>query len=790
MKRHPISPTHRIWPTSALALLTATLALGQSASSTEGKVKIDENDDVVELSEFVVKSSTKGEYYSSNTATAMRTNTAIKDTPIAIEVITREFIQDVNAFDLSEILGYAGAVQVDETAVSADINGTSFRIRGLRTSTLLKNGFARPYRTDSATIDRVDVSKGPTSLLYGTGAFSGVVNYMSRVPKQRPEYSVAETAGSWDSYRTEANATGPLGKKFSYNVAGVYQRRGGEADYNVERSKVLNPIIYFQPTKNTTVSFEYEYFRVAASIADNPISINDTSTTFGVWDGFGQRRMLAVPNYRTFRWSGPDAQRKFFYDQYQFVVRQTVTKDFEIQGGYSYIKRDTNSRSLTPSVVGINAGPAVTDAATRLLARSDGQILRFAQSDNWQHLTQPEARIEGLYKFKLGATSHRFLGGTYYRTNVLKTNGGSTSFTTALLASFTPSQWASTFRSPTDYTSIKHFDPTLPLNPANNVKSTGWAVGQYLAYQGIFFKNHLYVLAGLRRDRSAGRTETRVVSTGAYTDTRTIPRTSTMPTLGASYSITNNLSAYYMRGTAVNPLAGYVDGDGKQMNDLTASSDEVGVKLDINRMVSAQAAVYRISRKDRAVSDAYAYNNVSGTTGYTANVATDDRAEGFDITTTLHPFKPWQIVLNYGHVDTVVTRVAPYVTPTKGQTPGHTGDYRVGLHPEDAAKDIASMWNRIDGFGRLRGWQFGLGATYTGPRLYEITPANPDIPPTTRNVAQRFSLQASAGYRFKLTKKIPLNLQLNLYNLLDDEARYGNVYNTPINYRLSLSTVF
>jgi iron complex outermembrane receptor protein len=63
---------------------------------------------------------------------------------------------------------------------------------------------------DSANIERIEIVKGPNSLLYGVGVLTGIVNVIPEKPLSEPRYEVTFRGGNYDFFRTQAEATGPL----------------------------------------------------------------------------------------------------------------------------------------------------------------------------------------------------------------------------------------------------------------------------------------------------------------------------------------------------------------------------------------------------------------------------------------------------------------------------------------------------------------------------------------------------------------------------------------------------
>src|SRR5215510_4218491 len=140
-------------------------------------------DDVVKLSEFQVTTSADKGYRAGNSVSATRIDTPIKDLPFAISAFTPQFISDIGARDLFDVVQYAPSV----TSAGREFNaGNSvYTIRGFDQSPQ-HNGFVGEAYIDTVSVERVEVVKGPSSVLYGQVAPGGTVNYITKRPAARP----------------------------------------------------------------------------------------------------------------------------------------------------------------------------------------------------------------------------------------------------------------------------------------------------------------------------------------------------------------------------------------------------------------------------------------------------------------------------------------------------------------------------------------------------------------------------------------------------------------------------
>ncbi|MEH2463051.1 TonB-dependent siderophore receptor [Nostoc sp.] len=210
--------------------------------------------------ELVVTGEQDG-YNVPDSSTATRTDTPLRDIPQSIQVIPQAVIKDQqitkitdaarNVSGVTPLSGYGGFID-------------DYTIRGFTNYNVLRNGFASSDSfTYGANVERVEVLKGPASVLYGQFEPGGVVNYVTKQPLSSPYYAAELTAGSFSFYRGTTDLSGPLttDKKLLYRLNVAYENSGSFRDFYHQEIFSVTPVITYKPSENTTLSFEYEYGR-------------------------------------------------------------------------------------------------------------------------------------------------------------------------------------------------------------------------------------------------------------------------------------------------------------------------------------------------------------------------------------------------------------------------------------------------------------------------------------------------------------------------------------------------
>lgn len=168
--------------------------------------------EIINLPTFTVSTAQDVGYRAGNSVSATRIDTPIKDLPFSISAFTEQFIEDVAALDLQDILRYAPGVTSGDKSFVAGNN--RFSIRGFDGDVPpQRNGFTGNRNVDSANVERVEVIKGPASLLYGQIIPGGTINYITKRPKPKAFTSIKVSAGNESDYRAVIDVNTPLGQK-------------------------------------------------------------------------------------------------------------------------------------------------------------------------------------------------------------------------------------------------------------------------------------------------------------------------------------------------------------------------------------------------------------------------------------------------------------------------------------------------------------------------------------------------------------------------------------------------
>jgi iron complex outermembrane receptor protein len=202
-------------------------------------------------------------YRADTAATATRTPTPLRDLPQAVQVVTGAVLRDQQALLLTEALrNVAGATTFsgynDLTLRGFRTTPGNFALNGQR------GGLADSYGPQvSYAIERVEVLKGPASVLFGNAAPGGVVNVVQKLPQAVAARTLEVSTGSFGLRRAVADATGPLDARGTWRYRLV---AGGEDSDSFMRfvggrNWLVSPALTWAPSARTEITAVGSYFR-------------------------------------------------------------------------------------------------------------------------------------------------------------------------------------------------------------------------------------------------------------------------------------------------------------------------------------------------------------------------------------------------------------------------------------------------------------------------------------------------------------------------------------------------
>jgi len=197
-----------------------------------------------------------------NSAGATKISTPLVETPRSVSVTTEKEIEQRGAQTVIEAVRYTAGVTTGTSGF--DPRFDQIYIRGYNATTVgdYRDGLRQPYinygmfRTDPYQLQRVEVIKGPVSVLYGSGSPGGLVNKISKLPTEEPIREVGMSYGTKDRVQGMFDFGGPISEDnddFLYRIVGVARR--GDTNFDITDDRyLLAPSFTWKPDEATSLT--------------------------------------------------------------------------------------------------------------------------------------------------------------------------------------------------------------------------------------------------------------------------------------------------------------------------------------------------------------------------------------------------------------------------------------------------------------------------------------------------------------------------------------------------------
>lgn len=663
---------------------------------------ISEAEPVLELETLKV-TTTIGTYKEHTTSAGSKTPMDMKDIAGTVQVLNASFIEDKLARSLEDLYPYVVGMTRESQAASG------FTLRGFTnnaTNTLLNNiqydglsgGASRFNSPTTANVDRVEVIKGPNSVLYGAMSPGGILNIVSKSPQAKRAHSLSLSVsgfagqnvslGENPGYSATLDSTGPIdsNKQWLYRFIASYEDVATFRQYDWGRNYFFYPSLTYRLNKNTEVTVKAEIIR------QRHLGMNDQQMVapFGL--------ISLVPKDHSLVYQDPENVE---YDRNE-VYSLVATHRFADRWTAKY-----NVRTVQH-----------VDGRTLLENRNINSVLPVENSTITQRLRDTWNRRRYAYHDfnvygDLGPENfqHTLLFGANYGYEMANFN-----------------RWI--FANVTG-PAINIYNPvpnrtTYPVyNPAAGPTQIG--LQKYYNY-GFYFSDQMKIgkqwraSAGIHTDTyqsryrdSARRPNGSLVNPGSYNNSR-----STVPSFGLVYQPAETMSFYASYAEGFKPaIAQSVDAFGVGRPPEKANQKEVGFKADfLQNTLGVLFSYYDITRNN--VTEAPV--GLIDPNGVQIFRTLSQRNQGVELSVNYQP-KPYvQMQLGYTNMDARVTDTAqPQLMNARlANAPANSGNFWIRYNVPE---------------GRLRGFGVGLGVIYTGERngvVSNVTANMLTIPSNTR----------------------------------------------------------
>jgi len=259
------------------ALALAPSLRAQSAPPSD-PIQNDAEETVV-LPTFTVESETVDRYRAADAVSAVRIRTQLIETPSSISVLTRDLVDDIKPARVAEVTRYIAGVQ--ETGGETLYLDRQI-IRGFLSSGRTVDNFrdVSAQNFEEALIERIELTKGPNSLLSPEANPGGSINIVTKSPQFKRHGEITALAGEYDAQKTSLDFGNTIDEagRFSYRLISTYQdaRREFASDSKL-RTSLIAPQLAWRINEATDLVVKYHYFDSKA--ARFPYMILDSSIT-------------------------------------------------------------------------------------------------------------------------------------------------------------------------------------------------------------------------------------------------------------------------------------------------------------------------------------------------------------------------------------------------------------------------------------------------------------------------------------------------------------------------------
>ncbi len=553
----------------------------------------------VKVPEIVVKDVTERDddatsYVAAAGSTATRTDTPLIQVPQSVGVVTQKVMQDQRALRMDQALRNVSGVVIPFLTLGNQAD-TVF-CRGFPCA-FFKNDMRNDNRNqtmtfrDIANVQRLEVLKGPPSVLYGRSDPGGIVNIITRQPQEEKYASIEQVIGSYNFYRTMADATGPLNadKTLLYRISGAYENSESFRDFVHGQRYFVAPVFTWKVSNRTTITFEGEYVR-------------DNRTYDGGLPAIG-RGIASIPISRFL--SEPFNNQKVEEGRAGFLISHYFNSNWHLESRFR-----ADRSSLLYRIVAPDAVQDDNHTLTRFLTTQDNDL----QSYYW--------RNDLIGKLSTGPVRHRLLTGIEVGRQRVAADIG---------------------QSPYDSINIHnplYFQNAAPAAaPFYQLRSFSNAVGAYVQDQ-VDLLDNLHLLIGARGDYF-------YLHSHANGEEQKSENYGFSPRIGVTYEPIRSVAVYANVTRSFNPVFGGLNPTPSNSNQFipeTATQYEAGIKTDIvpGRLTST-LAIYRILKKNAlATNPANPFLQIQ--TG-----AQQSQGIEYDLAAQLLP--GWQVIATYAYTD-------------------------------------------------------------------------------------------------------------------------------------------
>jgi iron complex outermembrane receptor protein len=652
-------------------------------------------------------------YNATHSQIATKTSTALLETSQSVSVVTREQMDDQGSQTVSQAMRYTPGVLTNPYGATHRYDYVAMRgfndgsVDNIYLDGLKSMGDSGTYSTmqvDPYFLERVDILKGPSSVLYGRSSPGGLVALTSKKPLFEPYHQIQATVGTQGQRGMGFDFSGPVDddKRIAYRLTGLADRSDTQFDHNKEKRFALAPTLSIDFTDDTSLTLQ-------AYLQHDPDG--------GYHSGMPADGALHQRNGQRISenfFEGEPGIDRYERDQqsfgYQFEHR--FNDVFTARQNFRYL----DSKVKLDQVYGYGWTTPTSNELNRYYTGGDEKLHAFIVDNMLQA------------EFLTGATKHTVLTGVDYQRR--KTVVDWTSGSVAPINAFDPVYGNS---------AISYYDPVSYLRRLEQT-------GVYL--QDLIEMDKWRFSLGLRQDWVETSDENRLAEATRPVGTEiNDKRTKLTGRAGALYLFDNGLAPYISYSESFNPNS-YADSAGNPLAPTDGTQWELGLKYQPPGTDDLYtASLFRIDQENLAT-------KLPQENFYRAVGAV--RSQGLELEAHMQLNDNLKLLGSYTFTDIEYSKSMISTLSTATDIIENKGN-----SPTQAPRHMASLWAdyKFDS-GSLDGLRLGGGVRYVG---YSWADAE-----NTMKVPSYTLFDASIGYDLGKVGLKGVDVRLNANNLTNE----------------------
>lgn len=701
---------------SILAILVTALSFSQETNNYDDLYA--ENDTVKNKNRKIIKEVIVTNIQQKNPS-IIRSGIKPMDLPQNFQVIGNTIIEQQQSIRLSDVIKNANGVYVGSARGGAQ---ESFFSRGydMSANNIFKNGFRASSGSfpEVSSLEKVELLKGGSALLFGNVAPGGILNMVTRAPVFTKGGEITMQAGSYNFYKPTVDFYGPLNKTIAYRFNGTYENSESFRDVVKRERYYFNPSVLFEINKKTNLLLQGDYLH------------DDWTPDFGT--AIIGKKIIDLPRdlYMGAHWS--NGQTK------QATVSALLKHEFNSNWKLNF---NSSFQDYTRTSKGTE----------RIQPAANGDWNRpLGQNRNEETIASQQLSLQGI--FFTGKIKHQVFTGADFEN----------AFAKAFTYTFTPTTYGSG-----NIYDFDNFDQGTGIPEGTNtriVKTTTNRFGVY-AQNLISITDKFKVLAGLRWSWQESQPVTLNLAVTPNTSTDGVKQKDIAfsPKIGVVFQPTKSTSLFASYSDSFTPNTGTTVSGGVLDPSIIAQY-EVGIKNEFWKgLLCTNVTLYQITNDNLAQTAEFKADGSINTDTTIKVLSGETKSKGIEVDITARPIEGLNINAGYSYNDMRYTK-----------TSGTNGSFIVGdrLVRTPANTANLSFFYTLQS-GKLKGISFGAIGNYIGKRVggwnNQIV-VNPTTFETTINdreipLSDYTTVDLSVGYNWK---KISLLCKLsNITNELN-----------------------